>query len=237
VDDHASLLAPANVAVERTADFQDAGTRAGIQEGFCYLGDTGRVAGAQPPIDTGGDHVDVGKEVRRMALAYVKKCPWAELEDLEQQAWVTALECLRTWDERRKTPLTSYLRKAIGYNLRNYLWGLRSPVSGRKNHHYETLIDVQKVSEPALHDRKTPDILELALERDYRDVLTHRVREIISSVKHAQIARQFFLDGMSASQLARKKRWKREKVLQITFGTRKRIRSDGILRDAIAAGM
>lgn len=57
---------------------------------------------------------------------------WADLDDLQQEAIVAALEARERFDESRGTPRRAYFRRAARFALTDALWAASAPVSGGK---------------------------------------------------------------------------------------------------------
>ena len=70
-------------------------------------------------------------KINKLALHYYRKNPWEDLQDLQQQALLTALEVYKKYQDRfdeARNP-TGYIRLAVDHALRDYVLKDKSPVS------------------------------------------------------------------------------------------------------------
>lgn len=68
--------------------------------------------------------------VRRVAVRYLRRCWWADKDDLAQTGWEAAIHARETFDARVGIPESGYLWRAVTFSMRRYLWKESSPVSG-----------------------------------------------------------------------------------------------------------
>ena len=70
------------------------------------------------------------KLVKTTANAYKRKCWWADIDDMQQQAWLTICEADKagTFKESLGIPEGAYLHRAIGLSVRRFLLQESSPV-------------------------------------------------------------------------------------------------------------
>lgn len=78
------------------------------------------------------------KVIEQVARAYQRKCWWAELTDLIQEAWVAVLAAKpERWPEES---LRGFTYTVSVRRLQHYLWELSAPVGGRRGgRHFEGL--------------------------------------------------------------------------------------------------
>lgn len=92
---------------------------------------------ASPSIDPVRLHfAEVKRAVEVSAASYIRKLWWMSKEEIEQQAWMYALEIMRqgTYDPAVGVPLFSYLRRGISRLLYNFVCAESAPVSApRRN--------------------------------------------------------------------------------------------------------
>lgn len=68
----------------------------------------------------------------QLAQAYRRRCWWAELPDLRNEAWIALLEAYRNPTRDPGRPLRPYLYRAAALRLRNFTLANSSPVSERQ---------------------------------------------------------------------------------------------------------
>lgn len=73
---------------------------------------------------------EVLRIARRAAQGYARKCWWADVDDLTQEAAAAVVKAQTTFDPNRGTPFKAYALRAAEYALQPYIWGESSPVSG-----------------------------------------------------------------------------------------------------------
>jgi hypothetical protein len=76
---------------------------------------------------------DEERVVCQVASAYARRCWWASLDDLKQEARVAVLEARATFDSKRGVPFTAYARRACALALREWLWRESIPASASRN--------------------------------------------------------------------------------------------------------
>lgn len=73
---------------------------------------------------------EVLRIAKKAAQSYARRCWWASVDDLTQEAAAAILKAQTTFDPNRGTPFRAYALRAAEYALQPYLWGESSPVSG-----------------------------------------------------------------------------------------------------------
>jgi len=66
--------------------------------------------------------------VEQVAGSYARRCWWAELDDLKQEAWGAVLSAEKSWQPARG-PLRPYIYRAAALALRRWTLNNSSPVS------------------------------------------------------------------------------------------------------------
>lgn len=67
----------------------------------------------------------------RVARRYQRRCWWADVEDLYQEAWLAISMARRSFDPEYGVPFIGYATRAAYRWLRGVLWKASAPVSGR----------------------------------------------------------------------------------------------------------
>lgn len=95
-----------------------------------------RVPPVQPlGVDPVKEHLaEIQRAVEVASASYLSKLWWMSKAEIEQQAWVYALEIMRqgTYDPAVGVPLFSYLKKGISRLLWNFVCAESAPVSASK---------------------------------------------------------------------------------------------------------
>ena len=123
------------------------------------------------------NEADVIELATRMARQYKRRCRWANVDDLRQQASLTICEAARTYDPRAGDFL-GYAYKACQYSLGAYLRSARLPI---------------EIS-PTLLDGVHMDGWENAyLEHDWRERVRARVTELVQAIEDGNLALRVLL--------------------------------------------
>lgn len=69
------------------------------------------------------------KLANRVAKRYARRCWWMPEEDLRQEAWIAALDALKSFDPEYGTRLDGYVWCAMVRWLRGFLWRNSAPVT------------------------------------------------------------------------------------------------------------
>ena len=76
------------------------------------------------------DELDVALEVsKKAARRYARRCWWADVKDLEQEAVLATVKAAGTFDPAVGVPFAGYAWRAAILALKPYLWRQSSPVS------------------------------------------------------------------------------------------------------------
>lgn len=78
---------------------------------------------------TKAEQEKVARLARVAARRYKRRCWWADVKDLEQEAWVAAMLAKRSWKSDRGTPFEAYAWVAMVRWMRGYLLRNSSPAS------------------------------------------------------------------------------------------------------------
>jgi DNA-directed RNA polymerase specialized sigma24 family protein len=170
---------------------------------------------------------ELSRTIERIARRYAMLCWWAEFEDLHQEAWVAALRAKQTWDPDRGVPLAGYAGRAVALSLLNYLWAIRSPVTGRVNHG-PLLLGTRKVSAEVLLEFEAPQESPEAAAwwGQVQEVMT----EVILAGRGGQIAAHVLLGGHTYQQVARRFRVPVARVQAFTRTAKSRLRASSKVR-------
>lgn len=183
---------------------------------------------------------DEERVVKQVASAYARRCWWAGLDDLKQEARVAVLEARKTFDPKRGTPFAAYARRACALALREWLWRESMPVSA-SSHCIKSKAGVQKlrglqrapVSELRHHLAAVPPT-EAALDhaRWCRRV-SGRLGEVIAAVDDAEMA-ALVLSGAAAHEVASAAGVPVRRVYRAAYRARQAARADDGLRAMLA---
>jgi DNA-directed RNA polymerase specialized sigma subunit len=128
-----------------------------------------------------------------MAKRYKRRCWWADLDDMTQEARTALLEALRTADPQSSVPVDGYLWRVAAFRIRAFLWKNSAPVNApwhkmtelRGVHRAELspLIEDDSISAP-----KTID------ERQWRERVRARLADLASRVEDGFLAKALLLE-------------------------------------------
>jgi len=76
------------------------------------------------------DELSIAMDVaQKAARRYARRCWWADVKDLEQEATLATVKAARTFDPTVGVPFAGYAWRAAILALKPYLWKMSSPVS------------------------------------------------------------------------------------------------------------
>lgn len=107
------------------------------------------------------DELAVAERVaRKAAKRYARRCWWADVKDLEQEALLATVKAAGTFDPSVGVPFAGYAWRAAVLALKPYLWKQSSPVSASWNDMLDRkLAGVQRaeVDTTVPEEKDTPD--------------------------------------------------------------------------------
>lgn len=140
---------------------------------------------------------------RRAARAYAAKCWWAEVEDLEQAAYVATTRAMETFDPKVGVPLDAYLYRAAVLAIKPYLLSLSAPVSAPR-HKRDELKGLIRAAEPDERGQRGMDgphesVLDVILSRErFVAQVRARLHTLLIDAKRTELALPVLL-GMETS--------------------------------------
>ena len=194
--------------------------------------------------------MELAEVVKRVAARYRAKCWWADLDDLQQEAWVAVLEAQQTWDPNRGVPLHAYAWQSASRRIGNYLWEQSTPVSVTRNHG-KKLRGVTQVHKSRWNSRGAviPDAVRYVIANIEADIpgeterveqwwedLSQEVAKVVRAGHNGDAAARVLLDREKHKDVAQELRWPVTKLWRATHRARTRIRDDIDLRHAMAVG-
>lgn len=75
---------------------------------------------------------DIKSVVDDLARRYVRKCTWADVDELKQEGWLHALEAIKDRTFESTDHMRAYVWRVVSANMARFLWGQSSPVSCAK---------------------------------------------------------------------------------------------------------
>lgn len=88
---------------------------------------------------------DIRVIATRVAKRYGRRCWWAEVDEMVQEASVAIIQALRTFDPEVGVPVEGYCHRAAIFAVKHYLWRMSAPVS-ETHHKRHTLAGVHRAS-------------------------------------------------------------------------------------------
>ncbi len=129
---------------------------------------------------------------QKAARCYKRRCWWAEVEDLEQEAVRAQLEALPKFDPTYHIDQNAYLWIVALYSVRRFVLHASSPVSGSK-HRPENMIGMHRAALEECADMGAFDHTE---DEVLRVLFAQRVRARVCSLLEAEDA-EFALGVLS----------------------------------------
>lgn len=172
--------------------------------------------------------------VTKLALAYARRCWWADVTDLEQQGWEIALKALTTAPPSAEA---AWAYHAVRRQLSRYLWRLGSPVSA-SDHSVRDLRGVTRTQVPPHTEARTPTPEALLAARRalaLRPAIWERVRLHLGDGEHVEAVMAIYLDGMPPRAAATHFGVPVEKLYRKTERARSAMRADRELHGMLAA--
>lgn len=198
-----------------------------------------------PKRSTDTNTVDVtspSHPARRAARAYAAKCWWAEVEDLEQCAFVATTRAMETFDPKVGVPLDAYLYRAAVLAIKPYLLAQSAPVSAPR-HRRDELKGLTRVSDSFMlndgeggqytldrptgvltDDKEEPDVI---LSRESLvSAVRERLRTLLTDAKHTEIALPVLLDAENSHDVAHREGVDVRTIYLATLRAKRRIAGD-----------
>jgi DNA-directed RNA polymerase specialized sigma subunit len=92
--------------------------------------------------------MDLNETTHKIAMSlakrYKRRCWWANIDDLFQEAYRTGLDAQRTWDSEGSVNFQWYAWRAMAYELRKFLWKNSSPLSC-SSHNFDKIKGIHRV--------------------------------------------------------------------------------------------
>lgn len=92
---------------------------------------------------------------------YSRRVWWIERDDLYQEAWITALECLEYYD-LDESLITGYVQRAVSKRLSRYCWELSCPLSDSKAGKHLAGMHRKTISNQGTYVVNRPDAMQRA---------------------------------------------------------------------------
>jgi len=142
-----------------------------------------------------------------VARAYLRRCWWADLDDLRQEALLACTQAERTWDPKVGVPLTAYVRRAAVLAVRRWLWRQSAPVSASW-HKLPELAGLHRapMDQAPPSDPAAPWADEVLHDSRWQKAVRQRVEELLASglrTGESLLALPVLLDGVAPSEVAR----------------------------------
>lgn len=146
---------------------------------------------------------DVHRICQAAAAHYARRCWWAEVDDLRQEAYLAALRAQRTFQANVGVVAEAYVWRAVVLALAKYLWNQSSPVSGGSQNP-KLLKTQQRASGDELDWLLSiaPPVDEQVDELRWREAVHARVDALLRTPEHVLAAR-VVVDEMQAADVAR----------------------------------
>ena len=143
---------------------------------------------------------EVLRIARRAANHYARRCWWASVEDLVQEAATAILKAQTTFDPERGTPFKAYALRAAQYALQPYIWAESSPVSASFGAKLSgALTGLHRAGEL---DAETPDERPDANTSLTTERWTQAVQSLVRSVDPTGLAREVLLYENKSADVA-----------------------------------
>lgn len=198
---------------------------------------------------TVADLTSASHPARRAARAYARKCWWAEVEDLEQTAFVATTRAMETFDPKVGVPLDAYLYRAAVLAIKPYLLAQSAPVSAPRSKRDELkgLVRVDSAyletgatkndgarsavkvgRNPTLEDQAPPIDVTIARERVVAKV-RERLRMLLTDAKNTELALPVLLGVETSNDVAHRHGVDVQKIYLATLRAKRRIANDPAL--------
>ena len=181
------------------------------------------------------DPSDRRHPARRAARAYARKCWWAELEDLEQTAFVATTRAMETFDPKVGVPLDAYLYRAAVLAIKPYLLAQSAPVSAPRSKRDELkgLIRVEinsTANGKPWQISSAPNTVDVTLDRVQLVAwVRERLHELLIDAKQTEIALPVLLDLETSSEVAQRHGVDVQTIYLATLRAKRRIANDPAL--------
>lgn len=189
--------------------------------------------------------------VEAAAARYAARCWWADVKDLEQEAWTVALEAQKHYDPAKAAgaPLEAYVWRAVVIQLSIYLRKQSAPVSASSNYvkdleglHRAPLTKVR--NEPTMDTEVDADVHQERWRKAVRDRVTWLVMksvrdghkgvqagvESLTDVPNANSSYEKLDEAVKPGEVAKRRAKAPESVYNAKSKAKELLESDPILR-------
>lgn len=137
-------------------------------------------------------------EIRQVSLAvarrYKRRCWWADIDDLTNEAAAAIVKALPNWDPEVGVPVEAYVWRAAAFACKHWLWKNTAPVNA-SSHSAKELKGIHRVSLKAVHSQES----DHDPHRDYTDMewrqrVKAHLEEIIASTPNGDLAAAVLLE-------------------------------------------
>lgn len=188
--------------------------------------------------------------VDEVARSYRRRCWWADVEDLRQEAFLELAKSLPKRD--RSQALAPWVRTIAMRAMRNLLWRASTPCSAPQHpeaHHVEVLRTQQRAApppegapvpvdgpDPQLVAEDHPSAEALVMGKRYVLHLRAELHRVLLRNEHGHLALEVLLYDASAPEVAEREGVEVTKVHRAIAAARRRITHDATLRAMWLAG-
>lgn len=147
----------------------------------------------------------MGRIAHDVAWKYAERVWWADVDDLEQQAWIVILDVKKNWaptdryGEIDRSRFEGWAYRAAFRQVSRYLWSESAPVGGGRDRDLEGLHRVELNSErvdPGADVERQYHLAEL------RDKIRKRIFELCGQTSFTEATVLVLLDGDRPKELA-----------------------------------
>jgi RNA polymerase sigma factor (sigma-70 family) len=130
--------------------------------------------------------MEAEREAERVACAYKRRCWWAELADLRQEALLAVLRAKGSYDPDVGVPFEAYAERGAARALRGYCWRQSAPVSAPHQKMHELAgLHRALLTEQLVDDILTPE--DEAEAHEWRAAVQARLRMLVESSRRVAI--------------------------------------------------
>lgn len=131
---------------------------------------------------------EIGRLADAVARRYVRRCSWANEQDLKQEAWAVMLRASQTFDPAVGIDRGAYLWAAAIRGLRNFLWKESAPVSAGSQ--FEKLEGLHRAPVDFFMADETPWPDDLLANAEWAVRVRAQLEFLVSTVENGDLARR-----------------------------------------------
>lgn len=179
-----------------------------------------------PPVQARHDRRDGGL-IKRAALRYKRRYFWADVDDLQQAAWVAVLLARRTWDPGEGPPFEAYAWRASINSLHKTVRKDSAPVSAG-DRELDELLGLHRAPLSLIEGiaQSTTDIDRVLDLKRLIEKTTASVRRITSALRNGYLAKMVLLEEVPPRKVAELERVPVAHVYKATNATRRVLSED-----------